>query len=338
MNILVIGGAGYIGSHVTREFLDGGHRVTVFDNLSSGLRENLFPDASFVYGDILDYTGLQRIIHQATSTGGFDALVHLAAFKAAGESMIKPEKYSVNNISGTINILNAAVENSVTYIVFSSSAAVFGEPCYLPIDENHPTHPENYYGFTKLEIERFLGWYEKLKGIRFASLRYFNAAGYDVKGRIKGKELNPANLIPIIMEAASGIRREVLIFGNDYDTPDGTCIRDYIHVSDLAVAHAKALDYISKNGKSLTVNLGSETGTSVLEVVETARKVTGKPIPVKIAGRRAGDTATLTASAAYARDIMGWKAQYSDMETLIRTSWDIYKDREHDHNRRAAGA
>jgi UDP-glucose 4-epimerase len=321
MNILVIGGAGYIGSHVTRELLDGGHRVTVFDNLSSGLRENLFPDASFVYGDILDYTGLLHVMRD----GGFDALVHLAAFKAAGESMIKPEKYSVNNISGTINILNAAVENSIKYVVFSSSAAVFGEPRYLPIDERHPTEPENYYGFTKLEIERFLGWYEKLKGIRFVSLRYFNAAGYDVKGRIKGRELNPANLIPIIMEAAAGIRREVQVFGNDYDTPDGTCIRDYIHVSDLAAAHAKALDYISANGKSLTVNLGSETGTSVLEVIETARRITGKPIPVIIAGRRAGDAAKLTASAAYARSVIGWEARYSDMETLIRTSWDIYK-------------
>ncbi|MDR2793699.1 MAG: UDP-glucose 4-epimerase GalE [Treponema sp.] len=328
MNILVIGGAGYIGSHVTREFLDGGQRVTVFDNLSSGLRENLFPDASFVYGDILDYTGLQRVMRQAATSGngGFDALVHLAAFKAAGESMIMPEKYSVNNISGTVNILNAAVENGVKYVVFSSSAAVFGEPRYLPIDENHPTNPENYYGFTKLEIERFLGWYEKLKGIRFASLRYFNAAGYDVKGRIKGKELKPANLIPIIMEAAAGIRSEVQVFGNDYDTPDGTCIRDYIHVSDLAVAHVKALDYISANGKSLTVNLGSESGTSVFEVIETARTITGKPIPVTIAGRRAGDAARLTASAAYARDVMGWKARYSDLETLIGTSWDIYKE------------
>ncbi|MDR2783147.1 MAG: UDP-glucose 4-epimerase GalE [Treponema sp.] len=325
MNILVIGGAGYIGSHVTREFLDKGCRVTVFDNLHSGLRDNLFPDAAFVYGDILDYTRLSRVMRDAAASGGFDALVHLAAFKAAGESMVKPEKYSVNNINGAVNILNAAVENGVKFIVFSSSAAVFGEPRYLPIDEKHPANPENYYGFTKLEIERFLGWYEKLKNIRFASLRYFNAAGYDARGRVKGKELNPANLIPIVMEAASGLRNEVRVFGGDYDTPDGTCIRDYIHVTDLAAAHVLALDYISKNGKSLTVNLGSEKGTSVLEVIETARRVTGKPIPAHIAARRAGDTAKLTASASYARETLGWEARHSDMETIIRTSWDVYK-------------
>lgn len=320
MKILVIGGAGYIGSHVVREFLDQGHTVTVFDNLSNGLRENLFADANFVYGDIMDSMALTR-----TAAEGFDALVHLAAFKAAGESMIKPEKYSLNNISGTINILNAASEHGIKNIVFSSSAAVYGEPQYLPIDENHPKAPANYYGFTKLEIERLLEWYEKLRGIRFASLRYFNAAGYDVKGRVTGKELNPANLTPIVMEAASGIRAEVQVFGNDYDTPDGTCIRDYIHVNDLATAHAKALDYISKEGKSLTVNLGTGSGTTVLEVIEAARRITGQPIPVTITGRRAGDPARLTASADLALEILGWKARYSDMETIIRTSWEIYR-------------
>jgi len=320
MKILVIGGAGYIGSHVVREFLDQGHTVTVFDNLSNGLRENLFADANFVYGDIMDSMALTR-----TAAEGFDALVHLAAFKAAGESMIKPEKYSLNNISGTINILNAASEHGIKNIVFSSSAAVYGEPQYLPIDENHPKAPANYYGFTKLEIERLLEWYEKLRGIRFASLRYFNAAGYDVKGRVTGKELNPANLTPIVMEAASGIRAEVQVFGNDYDTPDGTCIRDYIHVNDLATAHAKALDYISKEGRSLTVNLGTGSGTTVLEVIEAARRITGQPIPVTITGRRAGDPARLTASADLALEILGWKARYSDMETIIRTSWEIYK-------------
>jgi len=320
MKILVIGGAGYIGSHVVREFLDQGHTVTVFDNLSNGLRENLFADARFIYGDIMDGVALTR-----TAAEGFDTLVHLAAFKAAGESMIKPEKYSLNNISGTINILNAALEKGIKNIVFSSSAAVYGEPQYLPIDEKHPKVPANYYGFTKLEIERLLEWYEKLRGIHFASLRYFNAAGYDIKGRITGKELNPANLTPIVMEAASGIRTEVQVFGNDYDTPDGTCIRDYIHVNDLATAHAKALDYINKEGKSLAVNLGTGTGTTVLEVIEAARRITGKPIPVKITDRRAGDPVRLTASADLALEILGWKARYSDMETIIRTSWEIYK-------------
>jgi UDP-glucose 4-epimerase len=239
--------------------------------------------------------------------------------------MLQPEKYSRNNISGTINILNAASIAGVKNIIFSSSAAVYGEPVYLPIDEKHPTQPENYYGFTKLEIERFMGWYEKLRGMRYACLRYFNAAGYDVKGRIKGLEQNPANLLPVIMEAACGMRKELQIFGDDYDTPDGTCIRDYIHVNDLAVGHAAALDYISKNGKSLIVNLGSETGSSVTEVVETARRVTGKPIPAKTAARRPGDPAKLTASAALARELLGWKARYSDMETLVKTSWEAYQ-------------
>jgi UDP-glucose 4-epimerase len=321
MNILIIGGAGYIGSHVAREFLDQDHKVTVFDNLSSGLRKNLFPEASFIHGTIMDYTGLI----EAAKTAPFDAIVHLAAFKAAGESMVKPEKYSINNINGTMHILNAAAAAGIKYIIFSSSAAVYGEPEYLPIDEKHPQKPENYYGFTKLEIERFLGWYDKLKGIRFASLRYFNAAGYDVKGRITGLEQNPANLIPVIMEAAVGMRKEIQIFGNDYDTPDGTCIRDYIHVNDLALGHAAALDYIRKNDKSLVVNLGSETGTSVLEIVEAARKISGLPIPAKISGRRPGDPAKLTASAKLAWELLGWKAKYSDVNTLIQTSWETYK-------------
>ena len=320
MNILIIGGAGYIGSHVTSEFLNLGHYCTVYDNLSSGLRENLFPHADFIHGDIHDYQSLLG----AMKSCEFSALVHLAASKAAGESMLKPEKYSYNNICGTLNILNAASEAGIKNIVFSSSASVYGEPKYLPIDEKHPTEPENYYGFTKLEIERFLTWYEKLKNIRYASLRYFNAAGYDVKGKIKGLEQNPANLIPIIMETACGIRKEMQVFGDDYDTRDGTCIRDYIHVSDLASGHTMALDYILKNNKSITVNLGSELGFSVKEVLETSRKLIGKPIPAKIAGRREGDPAMLTASCSLAHELLGWKTKHSDLETLISTSWKAY--------------
>ncbi|MDR0474785.1 MAG: UDP-glucose 4-epimerase GalE [Treponema sp.] len=321
MNILIIGGAGYIGSHVAREFLDQGYKVTVFDNLSSGLRENFFPDARFAHGTILDYPCLLDVCKEEN----FDAAVHLAAFKAAGESMIKPEKYSVNNICGTINILNAMAETGIKRMVFSSSAAVYGEPEYLPIDENHPAKPENYYGFTKLEIERLLSWYDKLKGIRFASLRYFNAAGYDIKGRITGLEQNPLNLVPVIMEAAVGMRAELQIYGEDYDTPDGTCIRDYIHVSDLASGHAAALDYISKNDKSLTVNLGSETGSSVREILDAARRISGKPIPSKVAGRRPGDPARLTASSKLARELLGWKPQYSDVDTLLKTTLKAYE-------------
>jgi UDP-glucose 4-epimerase len=319
VKLLIIGGAGYIGSHVAREFLDRGHAVTVFDNLSSGSRRNLFPEAEFVHGDILDYAGLAR-----AARGGFDAAVHLAAFKAVGESMLKPEKYSVNNISGSVNILNAAVEGGIKAIIFSSSAAIFGQPEYLPVDEKHPANPESYYGFTKLEIERLLGWYDRLKGIRFASLRYFNAAGYDVKGRIAGLEINPANLIPVVMEAACGMRKEVQVFGNDYDTPDGTGVRDYVHVSDLAAAHAAALDYIGKHDRSVTVNLGSEAGISVLEIIGAARRITGKPIPAAVVGRRPGDPAKLTASSALARELLGWTARYSDPDTLIKTSWDAY--------------
>jgi len=319
MNILIIGGAGYIGSHVTREFLDKNCSCVVYDNLSSGLRENLFTEAKFIHGDIHDYQALLAVMKSVK----FDALIHLAASKAVGESMLNPEKYSHNNIAGTLNILNAACEAGIKNVVFSSSAAVYGEPQYLPVDEKHPTNPENYYGFTKIEIERFLSWYDKLKNIRYANLRYFNAAGYDIKGRIKGLEQNPANLIPVVMETACGMRKEMQIFGNDYDTPDGTCIRDYIHVSDLASGHFMALDYIIKN-KSVTVNLGSEKGFSVNEIIETARKITGKPIPAKITDRRPGDPAKLTASASLAKELFGWQACYSDIETLIKTSWGAY--------------
>ena len=229
MKVLVIGGAGYIGSHVVKELMKNGHKVTVFDNLSSGLRQNLFPENGFIYGDILQPMNLEDAFAQ-----GFDAFIHLAAFKAAGESMIYPEKYSLNNINGTVNILNAAVKHNCLKMVFSSSAAVFGNPQYLPIDENHPKNPENYYGFTKLDIENYMAWYDKLKGLKFASLRYFNAAGYDVDGVLCGLEQNPANLLPVIMEVAAGMRKELKVFGKDYDTPDGTCVRDYVHVSDAS--------------------------------------------------------------------------------------------------------
>jgi UDP-glucose 4-epimerase len=319
MKVLVIGGAGYIGSHVVKELMKQGHKVAVFDNLSSGLRQNLFHENEFIYGNILIPADLD-----AAFSRGFDAFIHLAAFKAAGESMIYPEKYSVNNISGTLNILNSAVNHNCKYMVFSSSAAVFGEPQYLPIDENHPKNPENYYGYTKLSIEQFMGWYEKLKGLKYAALRYFNAAGYDPEGVLYGLEQNPANLLPVIMEVACGMREKLKIFGSDYDTRDGTCIRDYVHVTDLAAAHVKALEYISKNNESLTVNLGSETGTTVKEIVEAARRITGRPIPADYAERRAGDPAVLVASAKLAYEKLGWKAQYSDVDTLVKSTWNAY--------------
>jgi UDP-glucose 4-epimerase len=243
----------------------------------------------------------------------------------SSDLMTSPEKYSVNNISGTINILNAASEARVPRIVFSSSAAVYGAPKYVPVDEEHPTEPINYYGFTKLEIERFLAWYEQLRGIRFAALRYFNAAGYDAKGRIKGLEKNPQNLLPIVMEVAAGMRKTMAVFGNDYDTEDGTGVRDYIHVSDLAVAHLLACDYITRHNTSLTVNLGSEKGISVTSIIEAARRITGRPIPANVEGRRPGDSAVMVASSKKAEKLLGWKATQSSCETLIQSTWDMYK-------------
>jgi UDP-glucose 4-epimerase len=319
-SLLIVGGAGYIGSHVVRAFLDGNYSITVFDNLSSGLRQNLFPEAHFIQGDILDYSSLCNAMRK-----GFDGIVHLAALKAAGESMTSPEKYSVNNISGTINLLNAACEIGIKNIVFSSTAAVYGNPDYNPIDEKHPTNPINYYGFTKLEIERYLGWYDQLKNIKFAALRYFNAAGYDSAGRISGLEKNPQNLLPIVMEAAAGMREQVSIFGDDYNTPDGTGIRDYVHVNDLADAHVLAFNHLQTKKESLMVNLGSQSGISVREMIDVARKMSGKPIPASIAPRRPGDAAKLIASSAKALSTLGWQARKSDAQTLIETTWNVYK-------------
>jgi UDP-glucose 4-epimerase len=319
-SLLVVGGAGYIGSHVVRALLDQKFAVTVFDNLSSGRRENLFSEADFIQGDVLDFDNLRKAMGK-----GFDGIVHLAAFKAAGESMKIPEKYSVNNIVGAINLLNAASETGVRNIVFSSTAAVYGDPIYVPIDEKHPTIPINYYGFTKLEIERFLDWYDRLKNIKYAALRYFNAAGYDTQGRISGLERNQENLLPVVMEAAAGMRESVSIFGNDYSTPDGTGVRDYVHVNDLADAHVLAFNYIDAKKESLMVNLGSENGISVKEMIDTARAVSNRPILVHIAPRRPGDAAKCVASSAKAFSLLGWKAKRSDAKTLIESTWNVYK-------------
>lgn len=318
MKVLVIGGAGYIGSHVVKEMMAAGHTVTVFDNLSSGLRQNLFPENGFIYGNILIPGDIEAAFAQ-----GFDAFVHLAAFKAVGESMEKPEKYSVNNITGSLNIMNAAVKYNCLKMIFSSSAATFGEPQYLPMDEKHPQNPSNYYGFTKLEIERFMDWYDRLKGMKFAALRYFNAAGYDPEGVVCGLEQKPENLLPRVMEAALG-QRQLKIFGTDYETRDGTCIRDYVHVTDLARAHVMALDYISKKGESLKLNLGTANGTTVKEIIDAARKITGKPIPAEEAPRRPGDPASLYATSAKAKELLGWEPKYSDVDTLVETTWKAY--------------
>jgi UDP-glucose 4-epimerase len=320
MNVCVVGGAGYIGSHVVVALLEQNHSVLVYDNMSSGDAVNLQKGAAFVKGDILDQPYFEQTLRDFKA----DAVIHLAAFKAAGESMIVPSKYSENNIAGSIRLLNACDAVGVKNIVFSSTAAVYGEPKYNPIDEKHPTEPMNYYGFTKLNIEMLLKWYSQLKGIRFAALRYFNAAGYDTQMRVVGLERNPANLLPVVMEVAAGIRAQMQVFGDDYPTPDGSGVRDYIHVSDLADAHVKALDYLQKEQKDITVNLGTQVGASVLEMIRVAEEITGKKVTHQIVARREGDPAELYATAALAQELLGWKPQFSDIQTLIQSTWNVY--------------
>jgi len=261
---------------------------------------------------------------------GWDAVVHLAALKAAGESMEKPDDYALNNISGTINLLNSMLGAGFSMpgakplpLVFSSTAAIFGEPIRLPVDENHPKRPLNFYGFTKLEIENLLDWYGNLKGFRSVSLRYFNAAGYD--RRVTEPERDPQNLLPILMETAAGIRDGVTIYGNDYDTSDGTCVRDYVHVSDLADAHVLAIDYLVRGGANAKVNLGSESGISVAHMVREAIRITGVDFPYSVGQRRPGDPAVLVASSTLAKKLFGWKARRSSVESLIGSTWRVYR-------------
>jgi len=320
MKILVTGGAGYIGSHVVYELIDQGHDVTILDDMSLGLEENIDPRSIFVQGSTHSDSDLDSVL-----SVGFDGIIHLAAWKAAGESMTDPAKYAHNNLIGTINLLNACDRYEIKRFVFSSTSSVYGNPEYIPIDENHPTDPISYYGETKLQVEKNLKWFSELKGIRFGVLRYFNAAGYDIKGRIKGRERNALNLIPIAMEVAAGIREKMQVFGDNYDTHDGSGVRDYIHVSDLAIAHMKALNYISENDKDLLVNLATGEGHSVLDVINKSKEVSGKDIPFDIVGRRAGDPATVVAVSNRANKVLDWSTKYSDLDTLIRTTWDVYK-------------
>jgi UDP-glucose 4-epimerase len=280
---------------------------------------NLQGGIELLEGDIMDRSFLNKALSL-----GWDGVVHLAAFNAAGESMTDPGKYASNNISGTINLLNAITAYGTPPLVFSSSAAIFGEPVSLPIDEDHPKAPENFYGYSKLVIENTLDWYDRLNGLKSASLRYFNAAGYDPRGRITEPEKKPQNLLPVVMEAAAGIRKGMTINGNDYDTPDGTCVRDYVHVTDLADAHVLAMDYLMNRRNSIKVNLGSESGISVADMVKQAVRVTGVDFPVTVGPRRPGDPARLVASSAHARKILGWTARLSDPETLLNSSWQLY--------------
>ncbi len=323
MRIGVTGGAGYIGSHVVLDLLADGHEVTVIDNLTTGAPENIFtgrPGYTFIEGDLRREADLARFF-----AGKPEAIFHFAASKAAGDSMVNPALYSENNVRGCFRLVEMMLERDCQFLVFSSTAAVYGEPQYLPIDEAHPTAPINYYGFTKLVIEQNLAWMAKLKGLRYAALRYFNAAGYDLEGRIRGRERNPANLFPIVMEIACGERPHLDVYGRDYPTPDGTCIRDYIHVNDLSRAHLLALRAIVKGGESLTVNLGSETGLSVEEALQAARRITGQAIPHRDAPRRPGDPPKLVASASLAKRLLNWEARCSDVDSIVSSMWRLYK-------------
>jgi len=317
--VLVVGGAGYIGSHVVKALRDAGESPVVFDNMSSGLQENLLRGIPFINGDTLFPEQL------ASAMKGVDSIIHMAALKAAGESMTEPEKYAENNISGTINLLNAAMAAKVKYFVFSSSAAVYGEPQYLPLDESHPTAPMNFYGHTKLAIENLLRWYSQLKGLRFSSLRYFNAAGYDVDGELNGLEHKANNLLPVVLETIVGLREKVEVFGTDYDTRDGSCIRDYIHVSDLADAHLKALDYLKHENQDLVINLGTSNGLSVLEIMQVAREVSGQEFNYTLGPRRAGDPAVVLAKADLAAKLLNWEPKHSDASTLLETTLRAYR-------------
>ncbi len=319
MHVLVIGGAGYIGSHVVKALLDANLEVTVYDNLSTGLKINFFDKARYLVGDILDVSALNEAMSK-----NVDAVIHLAAKKAVGESMTNPEKYALNNIAGAINVLNAMSQNNVRMLVFSSSAAVYGEPQYLPVDEEHPLNPVSFYGFTKYDMERYFQWYDRLKGLKFVSLRYFNAVGYDETGAVRGLEQNSQNLLPIVMETLTGKRDKLKVFGNDYDTRDGTCIRDYIHVTDLGAAHVAALRYLQQGGESRALNLGTETGISVLEMIKKTEELTGRKVNYEFAPRRPGDPAVITASARKAREILGWEPTHSSPENIILSTWRVY--------------
>jgi len=297
-----------------------GHVPVVFDDLSTGLRDNLAPGTELFVGSILNPDDLKA----AAAAHRFDGVIHLAALKAAGESMTEPEKYSRHNITGSLNLLEAVVEAKIPSVVFSSTAAVYGAPDYLPIDEKHPTRPENYYGYTKLAIEGFIEWYARLRGFHYGILRYFNAAGYDPEGEITGLEKNPGNLLPVVMEAAMGWRPQVQVFGDDYETRDGTGLRDYVHVTDLASAHVAALEKLDRDRSDFIVNLGTGDGITVREMIQRARVLTGRPIPEQGVPRRLGDAAAVLASSEKAFELLGWKARHSDLDSLLTSTWKAY--------------
>lgn len=315
MRVLVVGGAGYIGSHMVAMLADSGVSVVTLDNLSSGFRDAVI-GGEFVEGDLADRDLLSSLL--AT---GFDAVMHFASYIQVGESMVQPAKYYRNNYLNTLNLLDAMLRHGPSCFIFSSTAAVFGEPDRVPIDESHPTRPINPYGRSKRMVEETLADFDAAYGLRSACLRYFNAAGADPAGRLGERHEPETHLVPLVLQAASGRRESVKVFGRDYDTPDGTCIRDYIHVADLCRAHVLALDRLSAGSESLRLNLGNGQGFSVQEVLDAAARVSGKTIKVEHAPRRAGDPARLVADARLARSVLGWQPQYPDLSSIVEHAW-----------------
>ena len=312
--ILVMGGAGYIGSHTLKHLKENGYDVLAADNLSTGHKEAVL-DSKLVIADLLDIDSLKELF----SSYQIDAVIHFAAFSLVGESVTDPAKYYRNNVVGTLNLLDTMREFGVNKIVFSSTCATYGNPLYVPMDEKHPQSPINPYGQTKLAIEKIFCDYQKAYGLKYIALRYFNAAGAD-EGSLIGESHTPeSHLIPLVLKAIKGERADIKVFGNDYDTPDGTCLRDYIHVADLALAHRLALEKLDEYQGF--INLGTGIPTSVYQIIQAAEKVSGKPCPTSIAPRRDGDPAELYANNKLAQDILGWQPKYTNIEDIIRTAW-----------------
>ncbi len=316
-NILIIGGLGYIGAHMAQLLVDiGGYKVTILDN-NSNHQPNHVEGAEVVHGNVGDPALLDILF----TTTRFDAVMHFASFIQVGESVVHPDKYYQNNVQHTITLLNAMARQGIKRFVFSSTAAVFGEPHYTPIDEAHPKLPLSPYGRSKYIIEQILPDYERAYGIKSGSLRYFNAAGCDSKGRVGELHEPETHLIPLILQAASGRREWIQVFGNDYPTPDGTCIRDYIHVADLAEAHLLLLNYLNSGGEERSFNLGTGMGFSVRQIIRAVQRVTGKPIIYMVQPRREGDPAVLVADGRKAQDVLQWEPRYSSLENIVKDAW-----------------
>lgn len=321
MKIAVLGGAGYIGSHTVKELIERGNEVVVIDNLQTGYLAAVHKGAEFLKGDIRDKEFLRRALVGA----GFDAVIHFAACSLVGESVTDPLKYYNNNVGGAITLLEVMVEAGIDKIVFSSTAAAYGEPERIPILEDDRTCPTNPYGETKLAMEKMFKWAGQAHGMRFVSLRYFNACGADESGDF-GEAHNPeSHLIPLILQVPNGKREAIYVFGDDYDTKDGTCVRDYIHVTDLADAHILAVEYLQNGGGSDIFNLGNGVGFTVREVIESARRVTGHAIPEIVSPRRAGDPARLIASSEKARKVLGWAPKHADLDEIVGSAWSWHK-------------